>query len=232
MSLRAPARNHRAVWCRFHRAAGAGAGAGRCADQPAQAAPDYIVEKRFAEPVATEGVISATLRRLAAMLIAAMERHGKGARQLEASFFRTDGAVRTIAVETGQPVTKPKSSTACSASGSMRLIDPLDPGFGFDLIRLSASRVEIVVQQQRDLDAHVHDNDELAALIDRIAARIGSQRVIVHLPQDTHIPERAALALPAQQHLAAAMRRPGRRGWRASRRCGRCGCSRGRSRSR
>ncbi len=84
------------------------------------------------------------------------------------------------------------------------LNDPLDPGFGFDLIRLSASRTEIVVQQQRDLDANVHDNDELAALIDRIAARIGGKRVVVHLPQDTHIPERAVLAVPAQHHLAAA----------------------------
>ena len=86
----------------------------------------------------------------------------------------------------------------------MRSNDPLDPGFGFDLIRLSASRTEIVVQQQRDLDANVHDNDELAALIDRIAARIGGKRVVVHLPQDTHIPERAVLAVPAQHHLAAA----------------------------
>ena len=84
------------------------------------------------------------------------------------------------------------------------LSDPLDPGFGFDLVRLSASRTEIVVQQQRDLDATVHDNDELAALIDRIAARIGGRRVVVHLPQDTHIPERAALAVPAQHPLAAA----------------------------
>ena len=30
------------------------------------------------------------------------------------------------------------------------LNDPLDPGFGFDLIRLSASRTEIVVQQLPD----------------------------------------------------------------------------------
>ena len=50
----------------------------------------------------------------------------------------------------------------------------------------------------------MHDNDALAALIDRIAARIGGQRVVVHLPQDTHIPERAAMAAPAQHHLAAA----------------------------
>jgi protein ImuB len=60
------------------------------------------------------------------------------------------------------------------------------------------------VQQQRDLDANVHDNDELAALIDRIAARIGGSRVMVHLPQDTHLPERAALAVSAQHHLVLA----------------------------
>jgi protein ImuB len=84
------------------------------------------------------------------------------------------------------------------------IVDPLDPGFGFDLIRLSASRTEIVVQQQRDLDANVHDNDELAALIDRIAARIGARRVVVHMPVETHIPERAVWAAPAQHHLVAA----------------------------
>jgi protein ImuB len=60
------------------------------------------------------------------------------------------------------------------------------------------------VQAQRDLDAHAHDQDEVSALIDRIAARIGGKRVVVYLPQDTHIPERAVLAAPAQHHLAAA----------------------------
>jgi protein ImuB len=139
------------------------------------------------------------------MLVTAMERQGKGARRLEASFFRTDGAVRAITLDTGQPVTKAAMIERLFRERLDALSDPLDPGFGFDLIRLSASRVESVVQQQRDLDAHVHDNDELAALIDRIAARIGGRRVVVHLPQDTHIPECAEIAMPAQQQLAAAM---------------------------
>ena len=138
------------------------------------------------------------------MLVAAMEQQGKGARRLEANFFRTDGAVRAIAVDTGQPVTKAEVIDRLFRERLDALTDPLDPGFGFDLVRLSASRTEIVVQQQRDLDANVHDNDELAALIDRIAARIGGRRVVVHLPQDTHIPERAVLAAPAQHHLATA----------------------------
>ena len=173
---------------------------------PRKPLPDYIVEKRFAEPVATDAVISATLSRLAQMLVGTMAQQGKGARRLEANFFRTDGAVRTIVVDTGQPVTRSEVIDRLFRERLDALSDPLDPGFGFDLIRLSASRTEIVVQQQRDLDANVHDNDELAALIDRIAARIGGRRVVVHLPQDTHMPERAVMAAPAQHHLAAAAR--------------------------
>jgi protein ImuB len=179
-------------------------GQGDAPISPRKPLPDYIVEKRFAEPVSTGEVISATLSRLARTLIATMERHGKGARRLEASFFRTDGMVRAIMVDTGQPVTKAEVIDRLFRERLDALSDPLDPGFGFDLVRLSASRTEIVVQQQRDLDANVHDNDELAALIDRIAARIGGRRVVVHLPQDTHIPERAGWAAPAQHHLAAA----------------------------
>jgi protein ImuB len=180
-------------------------GQGDAPISPRKPLPDYIVEKRFAEPVATEGVIAATLSRLAGTLVVAMDAQGKGARRLEASFFRTDGAVRTIMVDTGQPVTRSGVIDRLFRERLDALNDPLDPGFGFDLIRLSASRTEIVVQQQRDLDANVHDNDELTALIDRIAARIGGRRVVVHLPQDTHIPERAVLAASAQHHLAVAM---------------------------
>jgi protein ImuB len=180
-------------------------GEGDAPISPRKPLPDYIVEKRFAEPVATEAVISANLSGLAHRLVAAMDKQGKGARQLEASFFRTDGAVRAIVVDTGRPVTRGDIIDRLFRERLEALHDPLDPGFGFDLIRLSASRTEIVVQQQRDLDANVHDNDELAALIDRIAARIGGRRVVVHLPQDTHIPERAVIAAPAQHHLTAAM---------------------------
>ncbi len=70
-------------------------GQGDAPISPRKPLPDYIVEKRFAEPVATEAVISATLSGLAQMLVAAMDQQGKGARRLEASFFRTDGAVRS-----------------------------------------------------------------------------------------------------------------------------------------
>jgi len=171
---------------------------------PRRPLPDYMAERRFAEPVATDAAIARTLSTLARTLIDSMTRDGKGARRLDASFFRTDGAVRVIGVETGLPVTRVEIVERLFRERLDALADPLDPGFGFDLIRLAASRTDDVVAAQRDLDSHVHDSDEVAALIDRLAARIGGQCIVVHLPQDTHIPERAMLALPAQQHRAAA----------------------------
>jgi len=172
---------------------------------PRKPLPNFVVEKRFAEPVTTESMIATALSRLAQMLVEAMERQGKGARRLEAAFFRTDGAVRTIIVEAGQPVTGAHVVDRLFREKFEALADPLDPGFGFDLIRLSASRVDIVVQEQRDFDTRAQDNDDVAALIDRLAARIGGHRIMVYLPQNTHIPERAELAVPAQHHLPEAL---------------------------
>ena len=88
---------------------------------PRKPLPDYIVEKRFAEPVATEAVISANLSGLAGMLVSAMGQQGKGARGLEARFFRTDGAVRTIAA-TSIPASPDKIAeiTPSVATGSAK----------------------------------------------------------------------------------------------------------------
>ena len=111
-------------------------GQGDAPISPRKPLPDYIVEKRFPEPVATENVIAMNLSALAAMLVTAMDKQGKGARRLEASFFRTDGAVRTIPVDTGRPVTKAEMIDRLFRERLDALNDPLDPGFGFDLIRL------------------------------------------------------------------------------------------------
>ena len=48
-------------------------GQGDAPISPRKPLPDYIVEKRFPEPVATENVIAMNLYALAAMLITAMD---------------------------------------------------------------------------------------------------------------------------------------------------------------
>lgn len=172
---------------------------------PRKPLPNFMAEKMFAEPVATDDVIASALSDLARRLASAMGKHRKGARQLKVSFFRTDGVVQVLAVQTSRPVTCPDMMDRLFRERLDALADPLDPGFGFDLIRLSASHVEVVVQEQRDFDTRYQDNDDVAALIDRISARLGNRNVVVHLPCDTHIPERAEQKAPAQQHIDASM---------------------------
>jgi protein ImuB len=79
-----------------------------------------------------------------------------------------------------------------------RLSDPLDPGFGYDLIRLCASSVEQVLPAVLRFDKPSDDKEALDFLIDRLAARFGGARILSFRPNDTHIPERAVLAVPAQ----------------------------------
>jgi protein ImuB len=183
-------------------------GQGDAPISPRKPAPDYVVEKRFAEPVATHEVIALALSSLAAVLTAAMERHGKGARLLEASFFRTDGTVRSIAVEAGQPITRPAVVERLFAEKLDALADPLDPGFGFDLIRLSAVRTVGVNAVQHGFDTAANEAEDVNELVDRLAARIGRRRVVRYVPQDTHIPEHAALAIPAQEYPGGAVAWP------------------------
>jgi len=160
--------------------------------------PDYRAARNFPEPVATEDVIRATLKDLASCLCEALEKRGEGARRLEAAFFRADGIVRRIAVETGTPLRDPAIIERLFRERLDALADPLDPGFGYDLIRLSASRAERAEAGVADFDADLNAKREIRFLIDRLAARFGAQRILAFQPNDTHIPEYAFAAVPAQ----------------------------------
>lgn len=49
-----------------------------------------------------------------------------------------------------------------------------------------------------NLDASISEKTEISFLVDRLAARFGSHRVLTFKPNDTHIPEAAWVAVPAQ----------------------------------
>ncbi|MBS0472816.1 MAG: DNA polymerase Y family protein [Proteobacteria bacterium] len=165
---------------------------------PRRILPAFSAERRFAEPVVSEDMIAETLHGLAGSLAAIMEERGKGARRLEASFFRSDGVVRRIAVETGRPLREPGTIAKLFRTRLDALADPLDPGFGFDMVRLDAVHSERLVPESVGLEARPDDDKEIAFLIDRLAARFGSHRMLSFLAQDTHIPEAAGVAVPAQ----------------------------------
>ncbi len=165
---------------------------------PRRPPPDYWQEQNFAEPVVTEEVIRATLNSLTVALAKILEQHGEGARRLEAVFFRADGAVRRIAIEMGAPTRDAAIIGRLFREKLAILSDPLDPGFGFDFIRLSAVHVERVRSEAVDLDARGNEKSDINSLVDRLAARFGSHRILAFQPHDTHIPEEAWVSVPAQ----------------------------------
>jgi protein ImuB len=170
---------------------------------PLRPIPDFIVERRFAEPIMTEDMIVETLVALAKSLGEVLETSGKGARILVASFYRADGAVRRIGIETGSPTRDSKIVERLFKLKLDTLADPIDPGFGFDLIRLEATLAQKDTPDAVGFDRDTRAEREIAQLIDCLSVRFGAHRILRFVPQNTHIPEAEAALVPAQSSIPA-----------------------------
>jgi protein ImuB len=178
--------------------------------QPLLPVAPYVAEQPFAEPILREEEVLAVAERLAQRLSGMLERRSEGMRHIELELFRTDGKVCRIGAGTSRPIRDARAVRALLTERLAALADPLDPGFGFDLARLNVVSAEPCPPQQAALD-DVDDSDDLDRLVDRLSARLGSRRVSRLAAQDSHIPELAALTVPAQAAGA-------NRGWEAFRR--------------
>lgn len=157
----------------------------------------YIAEERFAEPIGREEDVLGTVEKLAARLSFALERRGDGARRIELTLFRTDGEVRRLAAGTSRPLRDPPAIRALFAERLAALADALDPGFGFDMAQLSVIVAEACPPEQIGIGNAEH-RAEIDRLTDRLSARLGPQRVRKLIARDNHIPETAAVTVPAQ----------------------------------
>ncbi len=164
---------------------------------PTRPLPDYAAEQRFAEPIGHLDDIKAVLGDLAQRLVRLLAEHGQGSRQMVADFYRTDGTIRQLSIETGQPVRDPKVMGRLFGERIDTLNDPLDPGFGFDLIRLSVTALEDLQPVQSSLDGNSAAAMEMAELVDRLGVRFGTDAVMRFVPIDSHMPERAVQMAPA-----------------------------------
>jgi protein ImuB len=164
--------------------------------KPRLPVPSFLAEQRFAEPIAREDDVLGTILHLAQELARAMERHGKGARRLQVALFRTDGKVARVEIGTSEPLRDPSRIKRLFLDRLAVIGDEADPGFGFDMIRLSALVVESFEAAQTGLVSS-DPAQEIAHLTDRLMARFGPERVQRLIAQDTHWPELASIAVPA-----------------------------------
>jgi protein ImuB len=159
--------------------------------------PPYIAERCFAEPITQEAFILETVEHLAADLARRMEERGDGARALQVTLYRVDGAVRRLSVATGKPLRDTRALCRLFKERFATLADELDPGFGFDVVRLSIMTAEKIEPQQRDIVADAGATDDIAHLIDRLGVRFGLRRLMRFAPNESHIPEFAVAYVPA-----------------------------------
>lgn len=188
-------------------------GRAKAAISPRFEAPAYLAERRFLEGVARREDVEAAILSLAHDLSELLARHGEGARRLEVSLFRVDGAVKHFEVGASRPLReaeliarlfRERIEAAAAAGGD----DPLETGYGFDVIRLAALAVERKDEEQTDWSAGEGDAGDLADLIDRLGARLGVRRVTRLAFNAAHAPEFAVAAAPAALCGPASICRP------------------------
>ena len=173
-------------------------------DQALGHAPEALVFRRpptpwlarldFFEPISAPDDMARVTVDVAARLCARLEAKGQGARRFELAFHRVDG--RSLPLSIGL------SLAGREAGRIARLFQPrletIDPGFGIEAVTLAAYQVEVVAGRQESLaaDAASAAQDGLAPLVDRLANRLGAERVWRTAPNESHLPEGAGARTP------------------------------------
>ncbi|MFC3131632.1 Y-family DNA polymerase [Microbaculum marinum] len=186
---------------------------------PLRAPPAFLVERTFAEPIRLVEDIERTIRTLAGHLAEPLTRHGQGARRLALTLFRLDGRALRIEAGLSRPARAPDVMASLLRERLVTFDSGLDTGEGIELVRLAAEVVEAFDAEQvaaaRIAPDRTEDEEALARLADRLAARLGRDHVVRLVSRDSHIPERAAAAVPAVDGLSGThwpqpLPRPGR----------------------
>jgi protein ImuB len=169
---------------------------------PSRPPPSLGFEQRLAEPLLTAQAADRVLACLAARAATRLARLGLGGRRFLATLGRTDGVEQALEVESSRPLRDAPAILALFAERVAGLADPLNPGFGYDLVRLSVQAAEPLAPEQAGLDAAAREASALDDLVDRLSVRFGPGRLLRLLPADSHIPERSERWLPASRTAA------------------------------
>lgn len=162
---------------------------------PLNAPPDHyrvMARSRLSEPVIDP---VPHLKGLVDDLCADLAKAELGARRLRFTIYRIDGEYRTVQFATAR--------ASRDSAHILRLFDGklnnIDPGFGFDLLTLEATDTEPVSLTQDSLDGKRDPDTDIAGLLDRLAARLGPDKVTWSEWTKTHKPERVEGRVSALQ---------------------------------
>ena len=149
----------------------------------------WFARLAFAEPISAPEDMARVAHDVAARLCARLEAEGMGARRFEILFHRVDG--KAAPVEVGLAL--PGRDAARIAKLFAPKLETVDPGFGVEVVTITADGVEPISGRQARLDTAREATVEegLAPLVDRLVNRLGEERVWRAAPVESHVPELA-----------------------------------------
>ena len=170
-----------------------------------------MVQRRLLEPIRHRQLLDTVVSDLAQDMARTLEAKGEGARRLQLGLWRVDGEVLVRELEMAAATRDPDHMVRLFADK----LDDIDAGFGIEMLRLRASWSQPLGLDQSDLEAAAEQHGtSLAACMDRLTTRLGTQAVQRPVPRASHIPERAQgwqpplEPEPAEQHQLAFHTRP------------------------
>lgn len=157
--------------------------------------PAYRVRRAFAEPLISAEGVSAAAAELAAGLCRNLDDAGHGGTRFSLMLYRADGTAPEIRIGLSRPGRDP--------AHLLNLLSPrletIDAGFGIDVMTLAATETAPLSAAQAALPARGmrESGAGIAPLVDRLANRLGSERVLRLVCGNSHLPERAQRRSPA-----------------------------------
>jgi protein ImuB len=162
---------------------------GRAAEPFEPVRPPELIEVRraFGEPIGAAETIARYTGKLVDLLCAALEKQGLGARRLDLLFHRVDNRIEAIRIGTAAPVRDTRRLTRLLTDR----IEIVDPGFGVELMTLTATLAEPLRERQTISSLVEPADPDISDLIDVIANRLGSSRLYRFAPVESDVPERS-----------------------------------------
>lgn len=164
---------------------------------PLRPADLATARRAFAEPIGAAETIARYIGKLARDLCRQLEARGLGARRLDLICWRVDSAAQPVRVGLAAPQRDPARLTRLLCDK----IPTIDPGFGIEIMSLTATIAEPLAPRQATslLEPAVPD---VSGLIDVLANRVGARAVYRLAPVASEVPERSVARVAPLSEIA------------------------------
>jgi len=170
--------------------------------QPVEPVPSFLERLLCPEPIRTATAIEFALKQLLEQLCDNMATACVGLRTCVLKAYRTDSTMQQIQIDTG---------CACrDVAHLLKLLliktPVLEPDLGFEVFVLEAPVTEEMTAVQDKLWALKDKADnEVAALLDRVAVKVGADKIRRYLPEAHYWPERSLRLTTSMKEQSSVM---------------------------